>query len=435
VLSGLRRQGIARHSVFNFVGLAIPLAIGLVLLPYITSGLGIVRFGILGLALAILEYSGLFSFGLAPASIKFVADALARRDSSLSEVVSISVLTQGLFGLVGGIVVSLAAEPLATRVFTIPAEVQSEAIASFRLLGAMVAATVVLWSLLGVLEGARRFGLMNALRIPTSAMTFVLPALGIAIGSDLPTILLMLALARVVACAVVAVLLPRAVPGFKWVWPSRWPLLKPLLAFGAWVSVSNLVNPLLVYGDRFILGSVVGLAAVGVYTAPFDALLRMHVIPTSLVRALFPVVSASHTLRGTSDLRPLFRRAVLTVLAMLVIPVTIVVLFAPDLLEMWLGSEFREAGNAARIIAVAMLVNCMAVVPFTYLAAVGRPDIPAKFHLAEVVIHIPLAWVLVSRYGLTGAATAFALRIAVDTVLLFVAANVQFRRGALPASR
>lgn len=429
LLSIFLRRGIARNSAINLLGLGSPLLIGLLLLPYITRELGVVRFGILGLALAMLEYAALFSLGLTPASTKFAADAIARGERTLPELISVSVLSHAALGVVGGAVIALLAAPLVDHVFSTPAEVRREAIASFRLLGLMVPATLMLWSMFGALEAARRFGLMNLMRVPTSALSFVAPALGLAFGADLPQILLLLALARTAIVGVVAVVLPRSVPGFHWVWPREWNLLRPLLVFGAWVSVSNLANPLLIYGDRFMLGSIAGLAAVGLYTAPFDAILRLHVIPTAMVRALFPVVSARHTLRGARDLAPLFRRAVLAVPAILILPVAIIALWAPELLELWLGEQYRAAGTAARILVIAMLVNCMAVVPYTYLTAVGRPDITAKFHVAELAFHLPLTWFLVTRFGITGAAMAWATRVGVDTVLLFMAAGIHLRGG------
>jgi O-antigen/teichoic acid export membrane protein len=93
-------------------------------------------------------------------------------------------------------------------------------------------------------------------------------------------------------------------------------------------------------------------------------------------------------------------------------------------LDLWLGPQVAlAAGNATRILAIGLLFNASAFVPSTYLWALGRPDISAKFHVAELVIHLPLAWWLVSRYGIVGAATAWSVRVALDAVLLFWAAE------------
>ena len=81
----LVRSRIARNSVWNLLGLAIPLLVGIALVPVTLQGLGTARFGLLSLALTVLEYSTLFSLGLGPATTKHVASAIARNDESVSD--------------------------------------------------------------------------------------------------------------------------------------------------------------------------------------------------------------------------------------------------------------------------------------------------------------------------------------------------------------
>ncbi|MDQ6769172.1 MAG: flippase, partial [Gemmatimonadota bacterium] len=86
---------------------------------------------------------------------------------------------------------------------------------------------------------------------------------------------------------------------------------------------------------------------------------------------------------------------------------------------------------------VGLIFNAVAFVPTTFIAAFGRPDLSAKFHLLELPIHIPLAWWLVAQYGIAGAATAWSMRVALDAGLLFGAADRLLRGGgsSLKATR
>ncbi|HUQ19153.1 MAG TPA: polysaccharide biosynthesis C-terminal domain-containing protein, partial [Gemmatimonadaceae bacterium] len=167
-----------------------------------------------------------------------------------------------------------------------------------------------------------------------------------------------------------------------------------------------------------------GISAVGLYAAPFAAVMRLLMIPGSLARAMFPQISALHGTARHEALRPLFRRAVGITIALVGGPIILLVLFAPGLLDLWLGAQVAAAaGNATRILAIGLLFNAAAFVPSTYLSAIGRPDISAKFHVLELCIHLPLAWWLVSRYGIVGAATAWSIRVAFDALLLFWATH------------
>jgi O-antigen/teichoic acid export membrane protein len=57
--------------------------------------------------------------------------------------------------------------------------------------------------------------------------------------------------------------------------------------------------------------------------------------------------------------------------------------------------------------------------PFTLIQGVGRADLTAKLHLAELPVYLPLLWWLISHAGIEGAAMTWALRSLFDMLLLF----------------
>ena len=108
------------------------------------------------------------------------------------------------------------------------------------------------------------------------------------------------------------------------------------------------------------------------------------------------------------------------VFAMLVVPVTVLIVFAPFLLRVWLGADISAvAATPTRILGIGVMFNALAFVPANFLSASGRPDLNAKFHMIELVVQIPLAWWLVTTFGIPGAAMAWSARVAFDAVLLF----------------
>lgn len=405
-------------------GLGIPLIVGVAVMPVITRHLGETRFGLLGLTLALLEYSGLFDFGLGLATTKHVAERLARGDGEVSHLVVGSVLSQTAFGTIGGLLFAVAAPFLVNHVFVIPEAMKPEALAVFRVLAVMIPATLLLMSLRGVLEAAHRFDLSNAIRVPSSVASFVIPAAAASAGYSLPAIMMMLLITRLLVCVVTVAAVKRAIPTLTWRLPENWSMLRPLLAFGGWMSISNVISPVLIYLDRFLLGALIGLAAVGYYTAPFDGVIRLLIVPGSMVNALFPSVSGMNATGDSAALTRVFSKAVRNISLMLAIPALVLMMFGPSLLRLWLGEAFAEQGGLAlRILAFGVLANALAHVPSSFIAALGRPDISAKFHLLELVIHVPLAWWLITHYGVTGAAIAWTARVTLDAGLLFGAAS------------
>jgi O-antigen/teichoic acid export membrane protein len=234
----------------------------------------------------------------------------------------------------------------------------------------------------------------------------------------------MLLVTRLVVCLVTIAAVKRAMPDLRWAMPEDWSMLRPLLAFGGWMSVSNVISPLLIYLDRFLLGALIGLAAVGYYTAPFDGVIRLLIVPGSLVSALFPSVSGMNAVGDSKSLTRVFSKAVRNISLILAGPAFVLILFGPAILRLWLGDAFAEQGGLAlRILAFGVLANAVAHVPSSFIAALGRPEISAKFHLLELAIHVPLAWWLITRYGVTGAALAWTIRVTFDAALLFTAAS------------
>jgi O-antigen/teichoic acid export membrane protein len=117
-----------------------------------------------------------------------------------------------------------------------------------------------------------------------------------------------------------------------------------------------------------------------------------------------------------------FGKAVRHMTLILIVPTVVLLIFGPDLLRFWLGETFAaRGGTAVRVLALGVLLNSLSYVPSSVIVALGRPDINARFHLLELAIHLPIAWWLITKYGVTGAAVAWAFRVTLDTSLLFAA--------------
>ena len=412
---------LTRNTLLNILGQGIPLLVGLVSIPVIASRLGDTRFGILGLVWGVLGYFSVFDLGLGRATVKFVAEFLERGDRDVVEqLVSFSTLVQTGLGVLGGLVLAMATPLLVTGVFDVPAEVAGETRGAFYLLALSLPFVLLSVALRAVLEAAQRFDLANLIRVPSSAAMFVLPAVGAYLGMRLPGILLLLLIARVITCAATAMAIGTAVPGFQWRWPSRAKgRFRPLLSYGGWVAISNFLTPLLVYLDRFLLASVAGMAAVAYYIAPYEAVTRLWILPAGMAGVLFPVFSALEYAEKPTRGPVLLARAARYLLMLVAAPTALIILFAPDLLTVWLGPVYAAEGALAlQILAVGVFVNSLAHLPSSYLQGRGRPDLTAKFHLAELAPYAVLAWVLVNAFGVTGAALAWTIRVAADATLL-----------------
>jgi O-antigen/teichoic acid export membrane protein len=413
-------RALARHTLYNVLGQAIPVVVGLATIPVTVRLLGAERFGLLGLAWAVLGYVGMLDFGLGRATTKFVAEYLAVGDRvRLERVATLAVASQTVMGLVGGGALALLAPTLA-GLFGVRAALHAETQHVFLILALSVPFVVLAASLRAILEAAQRFDLVNLIRTPTSAAMLAVPAAAAALGADLPAIVLLLLGVRILACAASVGAIPRAIPGFRWRFEPQWELLRPLLGFGGWVSVSNIVSPVLVYLERFLLAALAGVAAVAYYTAPYEVVTRLLILPAGLAGALFPALSAG----GTEGAPPerLLGRPLRFLLLALAPPVVFLVACGGPVVGAWLGAAYAERSTTAlAILAAGVLVNGLAFIPYAYLLGRGRPDLPAKFHLVELPLYVAAGWLLIGAFGVNGAALTWTLRVTVDAGLLVAA--------------
>ena len=197
-----------------------------------------------------------------------------------------------------------------------------------------------------------------------------------------------------------------------------------LFRFGGWLTVSNVIGPVIVYLDRFVLAASMSPAAVGFYVAPFEIVVRLLVVPQALANALFPALTVAQ--RGDEPhFRRLFLRANLACF-LVVFPMAVIAgVLAPWLIRIWLGAQFAvESSTVMRILLAGFVFNAMAQLPLTALYSRGRARPVAILHVVELPVYLLALTALVHAFGLTGAATAWALRSAADCGCLFLLARI-----------
>ena len=95
---------IARNTAFNLLGHGAPLVVGLVSIPIVAHFLGDVRFGLLGLAWAVLGSFTLVDLGVGPATTKLAAEYLGRgNEIATSNLIRVSTAVQSIIGIAAGI--------------------------------------------------------------------------------------------------------------------------------------------------------------------------------------------------------------------------------------------------------------------------------------------------------------------------------------------
>jgi O-antigen/teichoic acid export membrane protein len=412
---------LARNAIWNLIGLCAPILVAIVCLPVLKSTLGTDRLGIISLAWAIIGYFGFFDLGLSRALTKLVAEKLgAQRLEEIPAMVWTSLFLMGGIGLAGAIVALLLVPWLVQHPLKVPAELRAETTQAFYWISLSIPIVVVTAGLRGVLEALQRFRLATAIRIPMGIFTYAGPVLILPFSHSLVSIMAMLVLGRMVAGLAHLWACFRALPALRHGFGFHAACVGPLFRFGSWMTVSNVVAPFMVSLDRFLIGSIISVSAVAFYAVPYEVVTRLWLVPAALVGVLFPAFSTS-MVADRPRLVFLFESGVKYIFLVL-FPVTLVlIVFAPEALRFWLGSEFaRQSGPVAQILFVAVFLNSLAHIPFAHVQGAGRPDITAKLHLLELPLYLVTLVLMARSMGIRGVALAWLLRVALDAILLVV---------------
>jgi O-antigen/teichoic acid export membrane protein len=414
-------NSITKNTIWNLIGQITPLIAAIITIPLLISSLGIDRFGVLTLAWMVIGYFSLFDLGLGRALIKLVSECIGSDNTNdLVKIIWTALLLMCALGLLGMVTVLALSNILVTSVLNIPSDIQVESSESFKLLAWSVPIVILTTGLRGILEAYQRFDLVNVVRIPLGVLTFVVPILVLPFSNRLDLIVAALLILRIFVLFIHIILchyiVPQAFHRFAYSRPHAWRML----SFGGWMTVTNVLGPMMIYLDRFVIGSALSMAAVTFYVAPFEIITKALIVPGAIVGVLFPAFAAN--LKGNpSRILSLFDSGVRLIFLILFPTALLAIIFANDALQFWLsGTMPPNSSSVLQWLAGGVLLNGLAHVPFAFIQSAGRPDLTAKLHLIECPLYFLALWLALDQWGLVGAAIVWTIRAGIDAVAMFI---------------
>ena len=417
-------MSLSRNILINLVGHGSPLIAAAICIPILIGEMGTVRFGVLTIAWMVIGYFSLFDLGLGRALTRSVAEKIGSGDAEIiPRLIWTSLVLMALLGMFAGLLIASTTDKMVSQVLSIPSQYQRETRISFWLLAVSVPFVILTTGMRGVMEAYQRFDLTNLVRIPMGIWTFAGPLLVFPWTHQLHWVVAILVAGRLLTTVWHAFLVLRVLPALRANIAVDKSLIRPLLGSGGWMSVSNVISPIMVYMDRFFIGAVIGIGLVAYYTTPYEVVFRLNVIPEAVFGVLFPLMTAQLA-SSKNSAGDLFSMSVRLMAASMFPAALTIVLLSYDFLLWWVGPEFAlRSTSVMQILAVGIFMNCMSKVSYNLIQAEGRADITAKIHLFELPIYIAILMVALHYFGIVGAALAWSVRMTIDFGLLTFAAR------------
>jgi len=412
------------NLAFNLAGASLPLAASLITTPLYLARIGQGRYGVLALIWLLFGYFGLFDLGLSQATTNLMARTENRAPARQQEILWTASLMNALLGLIGGLAFLLAGDLVLERLIGIPTELRGEVRAAMPWVASLVSLSILSAVFAGTLESAQRFLELNAIQALGAVTVQVVPLLAVMHwGPRIEVAAAATAASRLATMLPICLLAVRQT-GARTIPPFDRRIAVSLFRFGGWLTVSNIVGPILVSIDQFLIASTRGVASLPYYSIPSNLASRILMLPGAMTRALFPALSTldpSAARRRTEAVMSTLSVALLAICGALI-------LLAHQALQLWLGAPFAAQSSViARTVLLGIWINGIAYLPAVYLQSAGRPRVIAALHVIELVPFCLMLYLALHWLGLLGAAIAWSLRVLTDAVLLVRVARLSHR--------
>ncbi len=417
--------GVARGGSFAVLGTGAGSVFGFVLTLVLTHGLTTTTAGQFFSATAIfLVLQTFLSFGVGAGLVRFVPRLRALdRQADIPALLVVAFVPVLVLGAVGSVALWLAAPTLAAR---IGHDQTDAALHSIRILALLFLPGVVE---IGVVESTRAFGsvrnyvLLQQLGVPAARPLLV----GIAVAADAPLWVVVLAwlIPLMLALALAALLLARrmrALFGRSLPWPPRTASVREIAAeywsFTGARGVAGVMEILLNWLDVLLVAALASPAQAAIYAAASRFITSGTLVLQALRVAIAGDVSAALARRDTERVSQMYSAASQWVVLSSWPLYLVMAVFAPTVLRIF-GASYPAGAHAMTVLCLAMLVNLAAGNVGTVLLMGGRSSWVLMDKAAALTLNVAANLVLVPRFGITGAAVAWALTIVLDSVLAF----------------
>ena len=415
-------KAIAKNTLFNLLGNVVPMLFALFFIPPLIKSLGVERFGILGIAWMIIGYFSFFDFGIGKGLTKIIAERIGlNQTDQIPKIFWTSLLLMISLSLLLSFILSFFI-PSLTGIFSISEHLKQESEYIFYILAFSIPLVTTMAGLRGVLEAYQKFATINIIKSVLGIFVFLGPFIVLIITDSLFWIVVFLIFTRVMIWIFYLIQCLKVNKSIKKEIKIDFNSIRPVLRFSIWITVANIVVPLIFYSDRILIGALISASAITYYITPYEVITKLMLIPDALSGVLFPVFSASF-LSKPDIAKNFFLRGAKFIFLILYPIVFLVTTFSFEGIEFWLGEKFAQTSSLIlQLLAIGVMMNCISLIPTNFFQGIGKPKIPTIIILIELPFYLSAMWFAIDYAGINGAAMVFMIAATINVLILYLTA-------------
>src|SRR5712671_2477628 len=403
----------------SWAGLAVNIAVGFFLSPFILHHLGDEAFGLWVLIFSLTGYYGIFDFGIRSSLVRYVSKFQATGDKEqLARLVNTSLFTYTCLGVIL-VVPTILGSLYVDRLFHLPANSSGDARILFMMVGCSLSIGFPLGISGGILEGLQQFYLMNWTNVVSTVARALLIILVLRRGFGLLSVAFITVSLPLITSAIRAVIAQQllAIP-YGWKYVDR-ESLRQVASYGSVTFMIIVAARLRFKTDAVIIGTFLSAAAITHFSIGARLVDYAGETVSSLAQIFTPMSSHFHATGDFVRLRKIFisgNRAC----ALVMFPMTVaLIVMGKSLIEVWVGPRYVSS----------YIVLLIVLIPSTFYQAQSTSNrilFGMSLHkslayvvLMEGVANVILSIVLVRPLGIVGDAIGTAIPL-LCTALFFL---------------
>jgi O-antigen/teichoic acid export membrane protein len=398
-----------KNVASSWAGLAMNIAVGFFLSPFILHHLGDDAFGLWVLIFSLTGYYGIFDFGIRSSLIRYVSKFQATGDKEqLARLINTSLFSYSCLGAI--LLVPTALGTLyVDRLFHIPPAFLRDARILFLIVGSSLALGFPLGISGGILEGLQRFYLLNWTNMVSLAARATLIVLALRRGFGLLTLAVITVSLPLITSAVRAGMAQHIlVIPYGWKYVDR-ASFRQVAGYGSVTFMIIVATRLRFKTDAVIIGGFLSAAAITHFSIGARLVDYAGEVVSSLAQIFTPMSSQFHATGDYDRLRKVFiagNRAC----AFVMFPISVsLIVMGKSVIEAWMGPRYVSSYVILLILLIPSTLYTAQTTSNRILFGMSQHRSLAVIVLIEGAANVMLSVVLVRPLGIVGDAIGTAI--------------------------
>ena len=203
-------------------------------------------------------------------------------------------------------------------------------------------------------------------------------------------------------------------------------IINNLFIFSIPILFYSTVNTVLAGVDSFSIGYFRTISEVGIYNVIIPIAIIFTVTTEIFMQLFFPLVTREYSKKNYPLIKQLSQQIGKWIFILNMPALILVLLFPGAVINILFGKEYLAGENALRLLSIGYFIFSISTVSSNLILIKGKSKTIFFSISASAIINIILNFILVPRYGITGAAFSTTTSLIVLSVIYLINAKISF---------